>query len=179
MGIKFFTKNLNTRLYKRAIFRMLHEMYPRRMDYIFYWRHWNWEVHPSTEAHSDPHFNGQDGVGGIVGMGTVTLYLEDKRTNMIYDFFRRVFRQNFTVIGIEAAHSVLLDSGRKHKVPLRHADTSGHKAGTMLPFFVAEVHDRHAEGRFKLLKPFSYFDMKTMTYVRVKNVKVVDIDDLL
>ena len=179
MSIQFFTKNLNTRLYRRAHSRMIHEMFPATMDYIFYLRHWDWKIYPSTDAPNDPHFDGQEGVGGVTGMGLVKVYLEDKRTNMIHDIFRRVFRQNIIVISHELSHSALIHIKKTHKVKLRHDDWSGHKAGTILNFSVAEVHDRHVEGRFKFLRPFRFFDMRTMTYIRVSRIQVIDIDDLL
>ena len=65
MSVEFFTRNINHRLYRRALSRMLHEMFPSTLDYIFYLRHWDWKFYPSTDAHLDPHFNGKDGVGGV------------------------------------------------------------------------------------------------------------------
>ena len=150
-----------------------------RYEYIFYMRKWDWEFYPSTESPNDPHFDGQEGIGGVTGLGIVKLYLEDKKTNMLHDIFRRVFRSNLIVITHEGAHSLLIFRGRIHKVKLRHDDFSGHKAGTMLNFSTAEVHDRHNEGRFKILSKFSYFNLKTMNYISVSNVKVIDIDDLV
>ncbi len=150
-----------------------------RMDYIYYRRSWEWQFWPSIMASNDPHFDGKDGVGGVTGMGVVKIYLEDKKTDLFHDIFRRVLRQNTIVITHEGAHSLLIFKKKNHKVALRHDDYSGHKAGDMLNFSTAEVHDRHSEGRFVDLKPFRVWDWRTLTLVWVRGIKIVDIDDLV
>lgn len=178
MNIHFFTQNLNPRLYTRILREYIYDMYDEAdFDYIAFMNRWIWEFHPSTDAPNDPHFDGQDGVGAVTGMGLTKFYLEDKKTNLIHDIFQRVLRQNVIVMTHDGGHAILIHEGMNRKVKLRHDDFSGHKAGTELNFSTAEIHDRHTEGRFKRKRVW-FWDWKTFKAYRV-NVSYVDIDDLV
>ena len=174
--IRFHTENLNEELYKRLIGMFIYDMLDKSGDFYLYWKNWEWDIYPSSAAPLDPFFDGKEGVGGVTGMGKVKLYLEDKRTNIISDIFRRVLRQNYIVITHEGSHSLLLYKKLTHKVKLRNTDWTGNKKGTMLNFSTAEVHDRHIEGKFKKLNIWA---RQGLTWVYLRGLSVVDVDDLV
>jgi hypothetical protein len=153
-------------------------MFDDSREIAYFLRQWDIYIFPSTEAPNDPHFDGQEGVGGVTGFGIVKLYLEDKKTDLIRDIFRRVFRKNVIVISHELSHAALIFRKKTHKVALRNDDWSGHKKGDKLNFSTAEVHDRHVEGRFKTLNLW-FWDWKTFTGIKLTGTKVIDIDDLV
>ena len=124
-------------------------------------RNWTIHIYPSSMAKYDPYFHGQDGVGGITGMYQVKLYVEDEKTKAD-DIFLRVFRRNALMISHELCHAVLIQDGRSERVPLRHDDYSGHRAGAKLAFSTAEVHDRHTEKKFYVLL-FNFWDWRRFT----------------
>jgi hypothetical protein len=172
--IRFHTKNIDPELYERLIRMFVYDMLDS--GYNLYWSKWRWDIYSSADAPDDPFFDGKEGVGGVTGMGTVKLYLEDKKTNIMKDIFRRVLRQNYLVISHEGSHSLLIHMKKNHKVALRNADWSGHPKGTKLNFSTAEVHDRHVEGRFKNL---SIWIRQGWNWYYLRNMPVVDIDDLV
>lgn len=154
----------------------IYDMFDDSGESYLFWNKWEFEIYPSSEAPNDPHFDGQEGIGGVTGMGKVKLYLEDKKTDIIRDIFRRVLRQNYLVITHECSHAILIHTKQTKKVKLRNDDWSGHKAGTLLNFSTAEVHDRHVEGRFKKI---NLWLRQNWTWVYVRNLNVIDIDDLV
>lgn len=151
-------------------------MFDGKTDYSYFTRSWDFDIYPSSMAPNDPHFDGQEGVGGVTGMGKVKLYLEDQKTDIIRDIFRRVLRKNFIVITHECAHAILIYKKLTHRVALRNDDWSGHKKGTMLNFSTAEVHDRHVEGIFKTI---NVWVRNGWTWAYLTGTKVLDIDDLV
>ena len=173
--ITFYTENLNEQVYKRLIQYYIYDMLGPG-ESTLYWNKWKWEIYPSSDAPNDPHFDGQEGVGGVTGRGIVKLYLEDTKTDLIRDIFRRVLRKNYIVITHEGAHSLLIFKKQTYKVKLRNDDWSGHKAGTKLNFSTAEVHDRHVEGRFKKI---NVWIRDKFTWIYLRNLSVIDIDDLV
>jgi hypothetical protein len=151
-------------------------MFNDGLDFGEFFFKWTIDVYPSDQAPNDPHFDGQEGVGGVTGMYKMKLYLEDKKTDVIRDIFRRVLRKNLMVITHELAHAILIHTKQTHKVKLRNNDWSGHKKGATLNFSTAEVHDRHVEGKFKQMKVWI---RQGWTWVHLKGLTVVDIDDLV
>jgi len=178
LNIIFHTKNINERLYIRALRDLIYDMYDSAdLDYAAFINRWEFHIYPKEMSPNDPHFDGQEGVGGVTGMGMSKCYIEDKKTDLVHDIFQRVFRQNIKVIGHETGHAILVHEGRNERVRLRHDDTSGHRAGTELVFSTAEIHDRESEGRLKR-KRIWFWDWKTFKAYRVY-VSYVDIDDLV
>jgi len=175
MPIKFYTKNINTRLYSRAIRYYLWQTFRWKMQYRNFLRKWTIEIYSSDRASEDSHFDGKDGVGGVTGQGLVKLYLEDKKT-LLGDLFQRVIRKNMVPISHELCHAVLIDLGKSQKVALRNDDWGGNKKGTMLNFSTAEVHDRHIEGKFWAFR-FWFWDWYKLIARRFYT-KVLDIRDL-
>lgn len=147
----FHTSNINQKIYKKLIWKYIHSILGKDRNIM---NSWIIEVYPSSMSSQDPHFHGEDGVGGVTGMGKVKLYIEDSKTQF-FDTFQRVFRRNSLMISHELSHAILIQLGRNEKVPLRHDDYSGHKAGTLLNYSTAEVHDRHTERRFFTLSFWS------------------------
>ena len=133
-------------------------------------------LRPSHRASEDPFFHGKDGVGGVTDLVKMILYLIDANENP-KDPFQRVLRTNANVISHEGGHAILLSYGLTHRVPLRHDDFSGHKAGTMLSFATAEVHDRDTENIGFYLK-FKQFYLAYMKFFQI-NVKVLDFRDII
>lgn len=177
MNIRFYTDNLNPRLYERLFREYIWDMFNSISDYKEFLEVWQFEVRPSWQASDNPHFHGQDGVGGVTGYRHITLYLEDKKTDLIHDIFLRVLRKNLVVATHEFAHGILQYKDLMHRVPLRHTDFTGTPKGTMLNFATAEVHDRHTEGKFKK-KNVWFWDWKTFKAYLVR-INVIDIDDLV
>ena len=167
----FYTSNINQALYKKFMIKFLiltldTPNFRLLNDWIIY-------VYPSTMASQDPFFHGVDGVGGVTGMGTIKLYVEDEKTSFL-DIFLRVFRRNALMISHELSHAILIQLGYSQKVPLRNDDYSGHKAGTILNYSTAEVHDRHMEKRFKTL---NFYKIMTLLPKRLSS-QVLDFTDL-
>ena len=83
---------------------------------------------------------------GITGKGEIRVFVNDDEFawNIFPD---RLFSSQFQVLAHELAHFLLFIKDPNTKVKLRHNDTSGHKAGTVLDWFSAEVHDLDHEGR--------------------------------
>jgi hypothetical protein len=174
--INFHTENLDKVIYTRLIRWYVYDMFNDTLDFGDFFFKWTIDVYPSSMAPNDPFFDGKEGVGGVTGMYKMKLYLEDKKTNILRDIFRRVLRQNLLVITHELAHAILLHKGLKHKVKLRNNDWSGHKKGTKLNFSTAEVHDRHVEGKFKKM---NVWVRNGWTWVRLRGLSTIDIDDLV
>lgn len=141
MQFNFETDNLNERAYRRIMNRYVQDNFG--LDVARELRYWDVTIRPSTRIGEDPFFHGSgNGTGGVTGLGEIRLYLFD--TNDLGLFLRT----NVVTISHELAHAALLAMGRVERVPLRNDDFSGNKAGTILSYSTAEVHDRHTEGRF-------------------------------
>lgn len=120
-------------------------------------------------ASEDRYFN-KDGIGGYFGEKELVLYIFDSKGDI-------QLRTNMSMIGIETGHMVLAKAGFRDKVQLRHDDLGYNKAGTMLPYFVAEVHDRVHEGKTFMLD-FWFWDWKLRFAKKIKFI-AVDIRDIL
>jgi hypothetical protein len=163
LQVFFNTDNINTKLYNKLIWKYLYNNLGKH-QYANFTNNWKIHIYPESRAHEDPHFHGQNGIGGVTGQGVVKLYLRDIATQS-QDNFRRVYRENSVVISHELSHAMLIHKGYKWRVKLRRDDYSGHKAGTELNYSTAEVHDRHMEGRFWNMK-FWWFDRKRFKFTR-------------
>ena len=115
-------------------------------------------------ASQDPFFYGQNGVGGNTAPTKMVLYVEDAWETPL-DTLQRVFRRNGKMISHELLHWLLMVEGRSERVPLRNDDYSGNKAGKMLNFWTAEVHDRDIEGNLTTLV-FPYYMRQAHRKVR-------------
>jgi hypothetical protein len=122
------------------------------------------------EEASEDRFFTSDGIGGYFGEKELVLYIFDSKGSI-------QLRTNMTMIGLEVGHMVLAKLGMRDKVPLRHDDEGGNKAGTMLPFYVAEIHDRAHEGKLYTLK-FWFWDRKIRFLQRLQ-FRAVDFRDLV
>lgn len=179
MKINFHTTNLNDRVYKRLINYFLYFTLKSK-DFHSFYKKWEIDIYPSTQIGDSKFFDTQgDGVGGVTGMYHIALYLEDKPTNLIHDIFKATLRKNAMVISHELCHAMLIHKGRySNKVKLRNDDWSGHKKGTLLAMHTAEVHDRHIEQNFKTSNIW-FYDWKTFTAHYLRNIKTINIDDLV
>jgi hypothetical protein len=153
MKFIFETVNIEQKLYIKLITKFLISTLGKNRKLLDLWEI---TFKPSTMASNDPFFPGVDGVGGITGMGKITLYVEDAKTPFL-DIFQRVYRRNALMITHEVSHAILIQMGRSDRVRLRNDDYSGHKAGTSLVYSTAEVHDRHMEKRFFILSFLKIF----------------------
>lgn len=85
---------------------------------------------------------------GVTGKHEIRVFVNDTDDP-------RTFSQSFQVIIHELAHYLLWIKDSKTRVPLKYADTSGHKAGTILNWYTAKVHDLDAEGYdWRVIKTF-------------------------
>jgi len=178
MKFIFQTENLDERFYKRFIHTYAHWTLNKKIKikYKTQLDNLTWIIRSSTMASEDRLFHGKDGVGGVTSHTQIIVYIEDKQEN-IYDMVQRVFRQNNEVICHEFGHWILLTMGLTHKVPLRNDDYSGVKAGKMLNFNYAEVHDRDIED-FKFIMRFHFIDWKKLKLIR-KQFRVLDFRDII
>ncbi len=176
MRIRNYCENIDLEVYERIIQIFCYDMFNKSADFREFIDIWEFELHPSSSASENPHFSGKDGVGGVTGDKRTWFYIEDIKTDYTNDIFRRALRKNAIVITHELDHSMLLFKGLSHKVPLRHRDTSNHPTGTMLNFYVAEVHDRASEQRY-VTKRYWFWTWKKGAILLT--LRVLDIDDLL
>jgi len=178
MRFIFHTTNLDQYLYKRLIRSYIGSQYGRlaRLKFVTKNLLYTITIKPSSMANESPFFDGKNGVGGVTDPKRMILYLEDKQENP-KDRVQRVLRQNVNVITHEFGHKFLMDAGLGHKVPLRNQDEMGHKPGTMLNFWTAEVHDRDIENR-AYQKEFWFTIRSTGESYRYV-LKVLDFRDLL
>ncbi len=171
MKFIFLTSKIEQSLYKKLITLFLITTTREKYDVLDSWKIY---FYPSSMASNDPFFHGVDGVGGVTGKGEIRLYVEDEKTPF-NDTFQRVFRRNSLMITHELGHAIFIQLGYNQKVPLRNDDYSGHKAGTLLNFSTAEVHDRHMEKRFRNM---SFWKIVNLLPKRM-SVQVLDYTDLL
>jgi len=164
--IIFHTDHLYKRSYIRAIKYFLYTTNGWERDSR--WNDWKIDIYSSTEAPNDPHFDGQEGVGGVTGFQTIKLYVIDTDNGM-------VFLQNFMMISHELCHMMLIVDGRNDRVRLRNDDWSGNKKGTELNFSTAEVHDRHIEKKFRTMSMWGWYKIFWKRF----RLRVIDITDLL
>jgi len=178
MKFIFETTNLDERTYKRIIQSYIASQLSRlgRIQFIIKNRNYQIVIRPMERASESPFFHGKDGVGGVTDPLRMILYLEDKRDHP-KDSVQRVIRKNLTIITHEMGHKLFMDAGFGHKVPLRNDDEMGHKAGTLLNFWTAEVHDRDIEN-FSYSKEFYIYDEQTNKAWKY-NFNVLDFRDLL
>ena len=168
MKWKFETKNLHEALYKRAIRYYMYEAAGTKN-----WKKYNdvtIKIRPMSMASEDRFFD-RDGIGGYFGGKELVLYVVD----MTGDF---AFLTNMMMISIESAHMVLFYAGRTERVALRHHDAGGNPAGTKLPFYVAEVHDRHNEKKIYMMN-FWLWSWRRLFIPRQIYARVVDIRDIV
>ena len=139
---------MDKRLYKRLIEYYLFVTMPSKWLWWRVFDKWTVEIYPSTEITTNKFFAGtmerDRGVGGVTGLETVTLFLEDKKTNL-NDIFLRAVRKNMIVITHELGHAIGIGFGWREKVKLRNDDWSGHRKGTKLNASTALIHDAHVE----------------------------------
>jgi hypothetical protein len=142
------------------------ELYKRMRD-------WTITFKPSTLSHTDPFFVGKSGVGGHTGVATksITVYVRDVKDDL--SFYPNILI-NMIAVTHEVAHAIL--SNLKHHVPLKNDDFSGNKAGTLLPFFVAAVHDLHTSGKVFSV-PLPVFDWRSLK-TRLVVFKGIDIREI-
>lgn len=171
MIFTFHTINIEQKLYIKFITKFLIKTLYHDRRLLNAWRV---EFYPSSMASEDPYFHGVDGVGGVTGMGLIKFYVEDAKTPFL-DVFQRVFRRNALMISHELCHAILIQYGRSEKVKLRNDDYSGHKAGTLLNYSTAEVHDRHMEKRFVNLRFIKMMNLLPKWF----SAQVLDFTDLL
>lgn len=138
----FNTDNINKRAYRRLVSRYIIENF----GFLGFRRTKDWTItfYPSTLIGNDPQFPGvKEGTAGVTGLGTIRVYVYDKSG------FGLHFITNAVTITHEIAHAVLIASpGGNQRVRLRHDDLGGNKAGTLMNYSTAEVHDRLSEKRF-------------------------------
>ena len=144
----FHTKNIDKKLYKRAIWKYIIQNLPR--EYIPSTRLWEIKIYPAELASNDPFFHGQNGIGGVTGNKEVKLYINDVIGETPW------FMSNMVVITHELAHMIGMILNWREKKPMRHDDYSGHKAGDMLNKWTQEIHDRHTENRFYTTRVHKY-----------------------
>ncbi len=178
MRYNFETENLDTRVYKRMIRSYIASQYSRfgRLKFMMKNILFPITIRPSSAASEDPFFHGKDGIGGNTAPNKMVLYLTDQRENP-NDVLQKVIRSNLIVITHEFGHKFLMDAGRSEKVPLRNDDEMGHKAGTKLNFWTAEVHDRDIEN-VSYSKEFIIYD-NVIDKQYKSRFKVLDFRDLL
>ena len=172
MKFNFETENINPRLYKRAVRYYLWKTLGIK-NYISF-RDWSITFKPSEQAKDDPFFHGQKGIGGVTGMGKVTVYVhdvDDDSTLLPY------YRMNMVVISHELCHAMLIHLGQTHRAVLRNDDYSGHRRGAFLNFSTAEVHDRHTEDNFWTMD-CNFWDWKTFKNKHL-TCRVLEIRDLV
>lgn len=175
LQLYFNTDNINESLYRKLISKIIYNSLGRE-QYSKFLEAWKIHIYPESRASEDPHFHGQDGIGGVTGQGVVKLYLRDISTSM-KDIFKRALRENSVVISHELGHAMMLHKGLTWRVKLRHDDFSGHKAGTQLNYSTAEIHDRHTEKRFWLQK-FTWVDFKTLKFHKIET-NVLEVRDIV
>lgn len=179
MKIIFHTQNLHKPLYLNFINKSLIATLGHSKAYRFLKENKNYQVilRPSSMASEDPFFHGKDGVGGVTDPIKCILYMRDVDDNP-KNVRKPNFEENANVISHELlGHRLLYWAGLNHKVAMRNDDFSGHKAGDMVNFSTAEVHDRDTEN-------FSwYFEFKLLYLKYLKRftfkVKIIDFRDLL
>lgn len=176
MRLNFLTSNLDEKLYKRAIECTLYETL-KKVDSRWAKILDNLDIHmySSEKSHEDKFFFGVNGVGGITGINTITMYLNDTKSNP-KDPIQMALRVNMLAISHELCHHILLSMGKTHRVQLRNNDYSGHKKGDTLNFSTAEVHDRHMEKKFITLSFWHY--IKGIIPYKYK-ITIVDITDII
>ena len=168
MKFKFETKNINKRLYRIAIMFYVHQAVGSNKDWKKY-KHVTATIRPMSMTSEDRYFI-KDGIAGYFGNTELVLYVVDVAGDWS-------FYTNMMMISIEAGHMVLYFKDRRERVQLRHNDEGGNVAGTKLPFYVAEVHDRHHEKKFYTMR-FLFWDWKKIFFVRRIVARVVDIRDI-
>lgn len=164
MPVYFNTKNIDEHQYKRFIEWFL---YNTTGKWDKNWDRWSITLFSSIDAPNDPFFDGQRGIGGITGLYTMKLYVNDSNNNMM-------FMENAMMISHELSHMLLIHYGYNQKVSLRNDDWSGHKKGARLNYSTAEVHDRHVEKKFRTDKIW-YGVKKPWKFI---NVIVLDLRDI-
>lgn len=176
MRFIFETEHLDEKLYKRAFMKIQLSNLPWRKKRKYLKDHKNYVViiRPMERASEDRFFHGKDGVGGVTDFEKMVLYLEDKHENP-KDPVQRVFRKNCVVISHEGGHDLLMWEGRGEKTPLRNDDEMGHRAGTKLNFWTAEVHDRDIENFTRWISLFKWYKPRWYRY----QIKIIDFRDLL
>ena len=155
MKFTFHTKNLNERLYKRLIQYYLFVSLPNKWWYKMF-NTWSIDIYPSDAAIDNKFFattpeRSSRGVGGVTGLGTITMFLEDTSANL-NDPFLRSLRKNIIPTSHELGHAIGIALGWRNKVALRNDDWSGHKKGTKLNASTALIHDAHVEGQLHNMK---------------------------
>lgn len=167
MKFIFETDNINEKKYKKFVYMYIIQNTPKnkRRDI---WK-WNITFKPSTESHLDPHFHGEDGVGGVTGLGKITMYIHDEVGDIPW------FWTNALATSHELAHMIGIVMGWREKIPLRMDDFSGHKKGTLLNKSTQEIHDRHSEKRLYTMK-YWYVDWRRFR-ILTGTARVLDFRD--
>ena len=164
MKFIFETKNINKRLYIRSIRFLMWESLNQSFKKWNLFKDVTVKIRPMEMASEDRYFT-TNGIGGYFGETELTLYIFDSKGDI-------QLRTNMAMIGVEVTHMILAKLGFRHKVKLRHDDLGGNKAGTLLPFYVAEVHDRIHEGKTFFLN-FWFWDWEKRF---VKKIKFTAVD---
>ena len=173
MKFDFQTSNLDKILYKRVFNDFIFEV--GGIQLFKEMRDWVVRIRPSSMASQDPFFHGQNGIGGVTGLGVITVYLHDIKEAL--SDFMPYLRTNSVVVTHETSHAILIQKGFRQKVPLKYDDFGGNKAGTMLAASTAYVHDLHTENKFfdMKLERFSFSRMKWILPI----VRALDIKELV
>ena len=171
--ITFSTKNINTKLYEKAILTYLTEHF-HHTDYSKYieMNQWKIEIKP-VESAVESDFEGGTGMlnfgipHGVTGQRIVTVYVNDKNGDLF-------FLQNFRTISHELAHMLLIIFYPRHRARRRYPDFWA-SAGDEANFYTTEVHDREFEGRVRTM--YIWKELANGTKIRLP-LSVLDINDL-
>ncbi len=185
MQYLFNTKNTNKSWYTKASWSYLKTMLLAAPEDI----HWYWRngldildiiISPLSMAKNDPFVQAfiKEGLKinlgipfGITGEGQIKVFVNDDE--FAWKFYPdRIFPSDMQVLLHEFAHYLLRIKDPDTKVKLRYPDTSGHKAGTILDWATAEVHDLDYEGRDWR----KYVEYKTSIFGPTKTFPLLGID---
>lgn len=171
MKVKFFTKKLDKMLYRQIIYKYVGSHMMNAKD-------WEIEIHP-TDSTKDfrMYMTNKEAVlngnipHGVTSLGRVKVYVND------VEDYGLIVLQNAGVICHELAHMLLMIKywDNRIRVPLRHNDKSGNKAGKIFNIWTAEVHDRESEGRLNYMTVYRKVLYKWIPIT----LRVLDIKDLV
>ena len=175
MNIVFQTKNIDTKLYERAILGYITgHFYHADYDKFVEMNRWTITIKPVEDA---PRSDLEGGTGtlnfgiphGVTGQRVVTIYVNDKAGDMF-------FLQNFRTISHELAHMVLMIFYPKHRSRRRHPDFWA-EAGDEANFYTTEVHDREFEGKIRTMYVWKLLPNGSKTRMPLSVLDILDLTD--
>ena len=171
LKVKFATNKIDKTLYRQIIYKYVAEHRDRGTDYVI-------EIHP-TDSTKDfgMYLSNRNTVlnagmpHGVTTRNSCKIYIND------VEDYGLIVLQNAGVICHELAHLILITKywNNKQRVPLRHDDKSGNKAGKLLNIWTSEVHDRETEGRMRYMTVYRKLLYKWIPIT----LRVLDIKDLV